>query len=180
MQYHANCDSLPETKELGWAKCPGRWRLWAGKPILEHQIELARRYGATDIILLTGHLGEAIQAYFHDGQAWGVSIRYHREDDSLGTAGALKEVEDWLADDFLVFYGETMMDLDLSCLARGHFKRRAAATLVVRPNDHPFDSDLVEADKEGRIVALHRRPHDPGRFYHNSRMRPCTCFRTAC
>ena len=139
----------------------------AGKPILEHQIELARRYGATDVILLTGHLGEVIEGYFGDGRAWGVSIRYHREDVPLGTAGALKEVEDWLADDFLVFYGDTLMDLDLHRLTAAHFERGGIATLVVHPNHHPHDSDLVEAARDGRIVAFHAKPHDLGRYYHN-------------
>ncbi len=146
---------------------PGPMAPLAGKPILEHQIELARRYGAADIILLTGHLGETIEDYFHHGRAWGVSIRYHRQAAPLGTAGALKEVEDWLADDFLVFHGDTLMDLDLNRLARAHLQRRAAATLVVHPTPQPCLGDLVEADKEGRISALHARPHDPGRFYHN-------------
>ncbi len=139
----------------------------AGKPILEHQIDLARRYGAADVIVLTGHLGEVIEACFRDGRDRGVSIRYHRESEPLGTAGALKEVEDWLADDFLVFYGDTLMDLDLNRLTRVHFEGRPSATLVVHPNHHPYDSDLVEPGKDGRIVAFHPKPHDAGKFYHN-------------
>ncbi len=51
----------------------------AGKPLLEHQIDLARRYGITDVILLTGYLGDVIEDYFGDGAEFGVRIRYHRE-----------------------------------------------------------------------------------------------------
>jgi histidinol-phosphate phosphatase family protein len=133
-----------------------------GKPILEHQIEIARRHGVTDIVLLTGHLAEVIEAYFGDGSRWGVNIRHVREAAPLGTAGAMKAIEHLAKGDFVVFYGDTIFDLDLDALVVQHRKWKAAATLVVHPNDHPYDSDLVEADAAGRITAFHRKPHAPG------------------
>ena len=139
----------------------------AGKPILEYQIELVRRYGFTNILLLTGHLGEIIEDYFRDGDALGVSIRYHRESAPLGTAGALKEIEDRLDDDFFVFYGDTILDVDLHALARFHAERRSFTTLVVHPNNHPCDSDLLELGEDGRIVAFHPKPRAPERYYGN-------------
>ncbi len=139
----------------------------AGRPILEHQIELARRFGFNQIVLLTGHLGEVVENYFGDGSRHGVSIRYHRETEPLGTAGALKQIEPLLNDHFLVFYGDTIMDVDLDAMMRFHTRRRAAATLAVHPNDHPHDSDLLEVADDGRIVAFHAKPHDPARYYGN-------------
>src|SRR5205814_889636 len=43
----------------------------------------------------------------------------------------------------------------------------AAASLFLHPNDHPDDSDLVELDEHGRIVAFHPYPHDRSRYYPN-------------
>jgi mannose-1-phosphate guanylyltransferase / phosphomannomutase len=54
-------------------------------------------------------------------------------------------------DDFLVLYGDVMMDMDLLGLVEFHKKSNAEATLVIHPNDHPHDSDLVEIDGNGRI-----------------------------
>jgi D,D-heptose 1,7-bisphosphate phosphatase len=139
----------------------------AGKPILEHQIELARRYGCADVLLLTGHLGEVIEAYFGDGSDRGISICYHREAAPLGTAGALKEIENQLDDDFLVFYGDTIMDVDLDALMRFHLEGRASATLAVHPNDHPQDSDLLELGDDRRVVAFHAKPHATDRYFGN-------------
>ena len=48
----------------------------AGKPILQWQIETLRRSGVTDILLITGYLGEKIEAFFGDGVAFGVHIGY--------------------------------------------------------------------------------------------------------
>ncbi len=137
----------------------------AGKPILEHQIELARRSGCTEIILLTGHLGQVIEEHFGDGARWDVRIRYHREATALGTAGALKAIQGWLDDDFLVFYADIVMNVDLAALVAFHCQRNALGTLVVHPNSHPYDSDLLEIDAQGRIIAFHPKPHDGnGRF----------------
>jgi mannose-1-phosphate guanylyltransferase / phosphomannomutase len=139
----------------------------AGRPILEHQVALARRYGFTDLVFLTGHLGEVIERHFGDGADWGVSVRYYREQTPLGTAGALKAVEDWLQGPLLVFYGDTVLDVDLQCLADFHLQRRPLATLVVHPNSHPYDSDLVALDAQQRIVGFHAKPHAPDRCYPN-------------
>ena len=108
----------------------------AGKPILQHQLELARRYGADEAILLTGHLGQVIEEHFGDAAAWGMPIRCHRETAALGTAGALKDIKDWLDDDFLVFYGDTIMDLDLARLWQFHRERRRAGH-AGRPSQQP-------------------------------------------
>ncbi len=139
----------------------------AGKPIIEYQIELARACGFTQLILLTGHLGEVIENHFRDGRDWGVSIRYCQERSPLGTAGALKEIEDRLEDDFLVFYGDMVMNVDLTELARFHARHQPLATLVVHPNNHPEESDLVELDAAGRVRAFHPKPRTGERYYRN-------------
>lgn len=139
----------------------------ANKPILQYQIELARRYDLTEIIILTGYKGEVIENYFKDGSKWGVKIDYNREKELLGTAGALKEIEDKLQDDFLVFYGDIIMDVDIKSLISFHNKKRSIATIVVHPNEHPYDSDLVEIDKDDKVTAFHFKPHKEGEFYRN-------------
>ena len=133
-----------------------------GKPVLEHQIELAKRYGYNDFILLIGYLGDKIIDYFGNGDKWGVNITYYHEKQSLGTAGALAEVQDWLSDVFFVFYGDTVMDINMKRMVDFHKKKHADATLLVHPNDHPYDSDIVELDNRGRIKAFHNKPHPDG------------------
>lgn len=139
----------------------------AGKPLLEHQLDLARRYGITDVVLLTGHLGDVIEDYFGDGADFGVRIRYHREQSPLGTAGALKEIEHWIDDDFLVFYGDIVMDVNLDRLAAFHAAHRPLATLVVHPNNHPHDSDLLAMDADARITAFYPKPRPSEGYYRN-------------
>jgi D,D-heptose 1,7-bisphosphate phosphatase len=56
-------------------------------------------------------------------------------------------------------YGDTMVNVDLDRLWRTHEQHHADATLLLHPNDHPFDSDLVEINSNSRVVAFHNRPH---------------------
>ncbi|MBN1158062.1 MAG: HAD-IIIA family hydrolase [Bacteroidales bacterium] len=136
-------------------------------PLLRHQVDLLSKYGIRDIILLVHYLKEPIVSYFGDGRESGVSITYYEEKSPLGTAGGIKEIADRLTDDFIVFYGDVMINMDLSRLIRFHREKRSQCTLVLHPNDHPYDSDLVETDHEGRVTAFHPKPHAPGVDYHN-------------
>lgn len=138
-----------------------------GTPLLEHQIALCRTHGFTRILLLVHHAHEVIHAHFGDGSPYGVSLGYAIEQTPRGTAGALHDALPQLLDTFLVLYGDTYLDVDLRRLADIHRQRRADATLLVHPNDHPFDSDLVELDHHGFVTALHSYPHPKERDNHN-------------
>jgi histidinol-phosphate phosphatase family protein len=138
-----------------------------GTPLLEHQIALCRTHGFTRILLLVHHAHEVIHVHFGDGSRYGVSLGYAIEQMPRGTAGALHDALPQLADTFLVLYGDTYLDVDLRRLVDIHRQRRAGATLLAHPNDHPFDSDLVELDHHGFVTALHPYPHPEGRNNHN-------------
>ena len=137
------------------------------KPIIEHQINLLRDYGFKEIWVLLGYLGSQIREYLQNGRKWNVKVNFHQEKKLLGTAGALKTIERKIREDFLVFSGDVMMDFDIQRFIKYHWRKKGIATFLVHPNDHPFDSDLVEVDKEGRIISLLKRPHPPGRTFRN-------------
>ena len=48
-----------------------------------------------------------------------------------------------------------------------HNAYRPEATLLVHPNDHPFDSDLVEIDQDNRVIAFYSKPHPSGHYLPN-------------
>jgi D,D-heptose 1,7-bisphosphate phosphatase len=139
----------------------------AGKPILEHQLELAKRYGFKEFIILVGHLGEQIKDYFGDGSNWGVHIDYYHEQKPLGSAGCLKEIENLIQEDFFVFFGDTIMDVDLLRFYQYHKAKKAVATLFVHPNDHPYDSDLVVLNESNKVEKFYFKPHENIEYYRN-------------
>ncbi|MTH17514.1 HAD-IIIA family hydrolase [Flavobacterium sp. LC2016-01] len=140
----------------------------AGKPLLLHQIELLKRYGIKDVILLTGHLGNVIENYFGDGHKFGVNISYIVEDIPLGTSGAVKELEGLISDRFLVLYGDVMMDFDIDSFIQFDSEANSIASIIVHPNDHPYDSDLVETNEHGYVNKFLSKPHEENLFYSNN------------
>lgn len=140
---------------------------FAGKPLLEYQVELAKKYGFTDLIFFVHYRADLIEKHFGDGKKFGVQIRYVLEREPLGTAGAVLAGFELLADRFVVMYGDTMVNVDLDRIWRTHEQHHADATLLLHPNDHPFDSDLVEVNVESRVVAFHNRPHPEGVWRQN-------------
>ena len=137
------------------------------KAVLDRQLDQLHRYGVTDVTLLASHLADQIEAHVGARAEPGPRIRVHREQAPLGTAGGLHEIADELTDPFLLIYGDVLFDVDLRRLVAAHRTRAGVATLVVHPNDHPYDSDLVEVDSTNRITAVHSKPHAPGRHFHN-------------
>lgn len=152
---------------LGLENIPKPMVMIGERPLLEHQISNAKRYGIKDIYILTYHLSSVIEEYFGDGTDLGVNITYIKERLPLGTAGALKQLEIILDDKFMVFYGDIIFDLDLASFQRFDRSSPSIATIVVHPNDHPFDSDLVEIDENNFVVNFHSKPHRKNSYFRN-------------
>lgn len=139
-----------------------------GMPLLERQILLAKQYGITRVLILVNHASDQIIDFCARRDHWGMDIRCVDDGIPRGTAGATLAVFDHLADEFLVMYGDTMLAVDLERFYTFHAQSPdAAATLLLHPNDHPHDSDLVAVDDAGHILGFHPYPHDPSRDYPN-------------
>lgn len=135
-----------------------------GRPLLEHQMLLLRRYGFGQVLVLVNHEAGQIERFCREHDGWGMEVRCIDDGEPRGTAGATLAVLDQLAPETLVVYGDTMLEVDIDRFHRVHAAYpQAAATLFLHPNDHPHDSDLVELDDSGRVVAFHGYPHDPER-----------------
>ena len=138
------------------------------KPLLEHQIELAKRYGIKEVFILSGHLANVIEDYFGNGENFGVKIHHIVEPYPLGTAGAVKLLEGKINDRFMVFYGDVVMDFDLQSFIEfdKQFENSIGTTLI-HPNDHPYDSDLLGINENNIVTDVYPKPHEEGKYYQN-------------
>ena len=60
------------------------------RPVMEHIILLLRRHGITDICVTLHYMPQAVMEAFGDGSRLGVRLSYFIEEESLGTAGSVK------------------------------------------------------------------------------------------
>jgi histidinol-phosphate phosphatase family protein len=138
-----------------------------GQPLLHRQLGLLSEQGFERVVILVQHRAAEIAAACGNGAAWGLSIEYIEEARPRGTAGAVLDVLEELAERFLVIYGDTVLNVDLNRFWQRHLDAHCGASLLVHPNDHPQDSDLVQVDESNRIVAFHPHPHQPQAAYAN-------------
>ncbi len=104
------------------------------RPILDIVIRQLARAEFERITIATGYLAELIEAFFGDGTRHGVEIDYFREDDPLGTVGALSLIEG-LDRDFLVMNGDILTDIDYGALFEGHRQGGQIATIAAHQRD---------------------------------------------
>jgi NDP-sugar pyrophosphorylase family protein len=120
--------------------CPKPMLPVAGKPMLEHIIARAAAEGFHRFVLSVNYLGYVIEEYFGDGRAWNVDVEYLREEQPLGTAGALGLLDPLPSAPFVVTNGDVLSDIRYGEVLDFHVRQGAAATMAVRLYEwqHPF------------------------------------------
>jgi NDP-sugar pyrophosphorylase family protein len=114
------------------------------RPVLEMIIRQLARHGYRHIDLCVGHLGSLIRSYFAEvPMPDGVELHYHWESQPLGTAGALRGIDD-LDEPALVMNGDVVTTLDFGHLMRAHTDSGAAVTIAAHEKAVPIDLGVIE------------------------------------
>lgn len=127
----------------------------AGRPFLGHLLEFLAGSGVCECVLLVGHGAEAVEAAARSQAPQGVSLRFSREAEPLGTGGALKLAEALLAPRFLMLNGDTFLRADLAELAAEHARAAAdgaVATLALVRHREAGEKGAVETAPDRRIT----------------------------
>ncbi len=128
------------------------------RPIMLHIIELLKRHGISELILLLYHQPELIKRHFGDGSEFGVRITYITPLEDLGTAGAVRAAAPYLDQRFMVISGDLLTDFDLSAIVRFHEQRQALATITLTSVADPLQFGLVITDRQDRITKFLEKP----------------------
>lgn len=131
-----------------------------GKPHLEYQIDLLKKYGFRDIIISTGYLHQQIVDYFGNGHKFEVNIQYREDGDQpLGTAGAIKNCEDLIkTNNVLVLNGDILTDINLNNLLDSHLNR--GITIALAQVDDPTSFGVAQLNEMDRIYKFVEKPKD--------------------
>jgi NDP-sugar pyrophosphorylase family protein len=130
------------------------------RPILDVIVRQLRRHGFERLTIVTGHLAELIEAFFGDGEKHGIAIDYFREDEPLGTVGALPLL-DGLEGDFLVMNGDVLTDLDFGDFLDEHAANGAAASIAAQHKEVQVSLGVLEfddAEDDARLTGYVEKP----------------------
>lgn len=121
-------------------------------PLLDLTIHQLKQTGATDIIINTHHLNQHFNDYFKERTYPGVNLTFSHEPNLLGTAGAIKNVEEfWDSQPFIVINGDIIHTINLHTAYQHHMESGNLATLIL----HQYPRyNQVEIDQEGNIIAI--------------------------
>jgi dTDP-glucose pyrophosphorylase len=103
-----------------------------GRPILETIIRSFANSGFSNFFLAVNYKAEMIEDYFGDGSKFGVAIRYLREHDRLGTAGALSLLPEPPSRPFFVMNADLLTSVNFRQVLNYHIEHAASATVCVR------------------------------------------------
>ncbi|MDR1489728.1 MAG: HAD-IIIA family hydrolase [Desulfovibrio sp.] len=142
----------------------------AGVPLLERQILHCKSFGIESVLLLVNHRADRIAEFCAQKDNFGLRLSLVDDGEPRGTGGATLAALPYLvsdSQDVLIMYGDTLLNIDLERFHAAHAARGADASLLLHPNTHPQDSDLVELDESGYLAKLHPYPHPEGAEYPN-------------
>jgi dTDP-glucose pyrophosphorylase len=119
-----------------------------GRPILEHIIERLVASGFDQLHLSVGYRSGMIEDHIQDGSHLGANVSYIREDQALGTAGALSRISLEGVDDLLVMNGDILTTLDFAALLESHKAAGADMTVAVREIVERLEYGVLRVEDE--------------------------------
>ena len=137
----------------------------AGKPFIDHQLELLHRNGIRKVVFCLGYLGEMVEKHLGDGSRFGMQLRYAYDGEKLlGTGGAIKRAAHLLDDVFWVMYGDSYMDIDYPAVLRDFFTRDVLGLMTVLRNNNQWDRSNVVFEG-GKLLKYDKKNQTPDMRY---------------
>ena len=137
----------------------------AGKPFIDHQLDLLHRNGIRKIVFCLGYLGEMVEQHLGDGSRFGMQLKYAYDGEKLlGTGGAIKRAAHLLDDVFWVMYGDSYMDIDYPAVLNSFFSRNILGLMTVLRNDNQWDRSNVVFEN-GQLLNYNKKTQTPDMHY---------------
>ncbi|MFQ6131886.1 MAG: sugar phosphate nucleotidyltransferase [Armatimonadota bacterium] len=132
------------------------------QPLLGYELRQLARHGIAEVVLAAGYQAETLRQALGTGHGYGVKLEFAEEPEPLGTAGAIKNVEDLIGGAFLAMNGDYIRDLDFAALVEAHEEAEAMATIAVYEVEDPSAYGLVRRDEEGRVLEFAEKEEQRG------------------
>jgi mannose-1-phosphate guanylyltransferase len=137
------------------------------RPSIQHLVSHLSNLGFSDVVITLGYMAGAIEEALGDGSLFGVEITYVHEKTKLGTAGSVKNAEEYLdGKDFLVVGGDHVTDVNLHEFFRVHQKKKPIISIGLITIDEPSEYGIADIDVNYQIQRFKEKP-GPGEIFSN-------------
>lgn len=127
-----------------------------GRPLIYYSLKLLQKHGIREAVINLHYLGDLIQKEVGDGSKFGLRIHYSWEPEILGTGGGVKKAAAAFLEkeSFLVVNSDVLIDVNLKDLVRSHRRKKAIATMVVRPRETDSSFTPVWVGAYDRVLSI--------------------------
>ena len=129
-----------------------------GKTYYGIHYRAAENNNVTEIAVTLQYLPHVIMDHFGDGSNFGVKLEYFIEQTPLGTAGSVKNAQDFFDDDFIIISGDCLTDINISKAIEFHKQKNADATLILSSVENPLEYGVVVTDSTGSVTRFLEKP----------------------
>ena len=122
------------------------------KPFIFWQLELLKSQGYRNLLICCGYLGEKIQKAVGDGKKLGINVTYSFDGPKLlGTGGAIKKALKLLPDQFMVMYGDTILNVDFKKVEDSFILGKNTNLMVILKNNNKWAPSNIHF-KNNKII----------------------------
>jgi len=139
-----------------------------GQPFLDFVIEYLRTQKIVRIILCTGYKTNLIEEYYR-AHNFGLTIDFSKENEPLGTGGAVKNARDIIVSDvFFVLNGDSFLSADLQTFLDFHKEKGSLASMLVSKMSEGRDFGNLRLDDDNRIIDFQEKIDDANHYLVNA------------
>ena len=128
-----------------------------GRPFLAHLLDALDRQGVRRVVLCLGHAAEEVWDAARAHVPEGMEILPSREEEPLGTGGAVRLALPLLEDTFFVINGDTYLEAPLPVLFARHLGHAALATLSLVRSESAAERGSVRVAPDGRVLEFREK-----------------------
>ncbi|MFQ5679524.1 MAG: sugar phosphate nucleotidyltransferase [Gemmatimonadota bacterium] len=129
----------------------------ANRPVLSHVTDLLVQAGVEELICITGHLADQVEAFL-DREYPAVGKRYVAQLEQNGTADAVRLAEPFVEGPVLIVFVDTLFDADLSLI---HRRPEEAGIIWVQEVEDYRRFGVIVTDGEGYMRRIVEKPREP-------------------
>lgn len=123
-----------------------------GIPFIQHQINLIKSRGISNVVLCLGKFAKPIEDYLGDGSANSIKIKYSYDGETLlGTGGALKKAFPLLTDPFMILYGDSYLNIEYIDIMDYFNNFDKLGLMTVLKNENKWDKSNI-IFRDGKIL----------------------------
>lgn len=122
-----------------------------GKPFLAYILDILKKNGIEEVIILVGYLHKQIEDYFGTGEKFGLKIIYSYDPIEADTGTRIRNAYQFFDKHFLLLYGDNYWPLNLLMLIKFYKDKKKQASTVVFSNFDSSTKNNILVSKDGIV-----------------------------